>query len=104
MPGREEKINFPTFDKLELFSRFGPRFFPVVAGYSREMREVGQSVARELEEPSRLQEGVYDMVGGPHFETPAEVKLLRALGADLVGEAGQGWTAALSSPLLSTQG
>ena len=53
-------------------------------------------MARELEEPSRLQEGVYAMVGGPHFETPAEVKLLRALGADLVGEAGLDWSAALS--------
>ena len=59
------------------------------------MREVGESVARDLEETSRLQQGVYAMVGGPHFESPAEVKLLRALGADLVGEAGLGWAAAL---------
>ena len=73
--------NLPT-DHLKLFIRFGPRFFPVVAGYSREMREVCESVARELEET--VHHGVYAMVGGPHFESPAEVKLLRSLGADVV--------------------
>ena len=48
------------------------------------MREVSESVARELEETHH--QGVYAMVGGPHLETVAEVNMLRALGADLVGE------------------
>ena len=48
------------------------------------MREVSQSVARELKE--RVHTGVYAMVGGPQFESPAEIKLLRTLGADVVGE------------------
>ena len=50
----------------------------------REMREVSESVARELEET--VHHGVYAMVGGPHFESVAEVQLLRTLGADVVGE------------------
>ena len=48
------------------------------------MRDVSESVARELEET--VHHGVYAMVGGPHFESVAEVKLLRTLGADVVGE------------------
>ena len=48
------------------------------------MREVSESVARELEET--VHHGVYAMVGGPHSQSVAEVKLLRTLGADLVGE------------------
>ena len=49
------------------------------------MREESESVARELEGRGRVHTGVYAMVGGPHFESPAEVRLLRGLGADLVG-------------------
>ena len=48
------------------------------------MREVSESVARELGET--YHQGVYAMVGGPQLETPAEINMLRALGADLVGE------------------
>lgn len=40
-------------------------------------------MARELD-PS-LQEGVYAALPGPHYETPAEIRMLGALGADLVG-------------------
>ena len=77
-----QKKILPT-NRLKLIIRFGPRFFPVVDGYSPEMREVCEGVASELEET--IQHGVYAMVGGPHFESPAEVKLLRSLGADVVG-------------------
>ena len=69
------------------------------------MREVGETVARELEETGRVHQGVYAMLGGPHFESPAEVKLLRTLGADLVGESGLGLLSSLHlSPVLSPQG
>jgi purine-nucleoside phosphorylase len=40
-------------------------------------------VAREID-PS-LTEGVYAQLPGPHYETPAEIRMLRGLGADLVG-------------------
>jgi purine-nucleoside phosphorylase len=55
------------------------RFTDLTALYSPGLR----SVARELD-PS-LQEGVYAALPGPHYETPAEIAMLGALGADLVG-------------------
>ncbi|MDQ4011250.1 MAG: purine-nucleoside phosphorylase [Actinomycetota bacterium] len=57
----------------------GPRFLDLTDTYSPRLR----SLAREID--SSLAEGVYAGVPGPHFETPAEVRMLRVLGADLVG-------------------
>jgi purine-nucleoside phosphorylase len=57
----------------------GPRFVDLTDTYSARLR----SLAREID-PS-LVEGVYGGVPGPHFETPAEIRMLRVLGADLVG-------------------
>ena len=42
-----------------------------------------RALAREVDK--ELAEGVYDGLPGPHFETPAEIRMLRTLGADLVG-------------------
>jgi purine-nucleoside phosphorylase len=55
------------------------RFTDLTEVYSRRLR----GLARELD-PS-LAEGVYAGVPGPHFETPAEIRMLRTAGADLVG-------------------
>jgi purine-nucleoside phosphorylase len=55
------------------------RFTDLTDGYSGRLR----ALARELD-PS-LAEGVYAGLPGPHFETPAEIRMLRAAGADLVG-------------------
>ena len=55
------------------------RFTDLTDLYSRRLR----SLARELD-PS-LAEGVYAGLPGPHFETPAEIRMLRTAGADLVG-------------------
>jgi purine-nucleoside phosphorylase len=57
----------------------GPRFVDLTDTYSPRLR----ALAREID-PS-LVEGVYAGVSGPHFETPAEIRMMRALGADLVG-------------------
>ncbi len=57
----------------------GPRFVDLTDTYSPRLR----SLARDID-PS-LREGVYAGVPGPHFETPAEIRMLRVLGADLVG-------------------
>ncbi len=57
----------------------GPRFVDLTDTYSPRLR----SLARDID-PSLI-EGVYAGVPGPHFETPAEIRMLRVLGADLVG-------------------
>ncbi|MGH3885634.1 MAG: purine-nucleoside phosphorylase [Pseudonocardiaceae bacterium] len=57
----------------------GPRFVDLTDTYSPRLR----SLARDID--PNLVEGVYAGVPGPHFETPAEIRMLRVLGADLVG-------------------
>lgn len=57
----------------------GPQFVDLTEVYSARLR----AVAHEVDES--LPEGVYAQLPGPHYETPAEVAMLRALGADLVG-------------------
>jgi purine-nucleoside phosphorylase len=51
--------------------------------YSRAYREIAKRVAREL--GVLLSEGVYAAMLGPSYETPAEIRFLRTIGADLVG-------------------
>jgi purine-nucleoside phosphorylase len=57
----------------------GPTFTDLTDAYSAELRAVARHV-----DPT-LAEGVYAGVPGPNFETPAEIRMLRTLGADLVG-------------------
>ena len=69
-------------DHLNLTARsplVGPRFVDLVDLYAARLRDLVREV-----DPS-LAEGVYAALPGPHYETPAEVRMLRGLGADLVG-------------------
>ncbi len=61
----------------------GPRFPDMSAAYSPALRAALKAAATALGIP--LAEGVYAMVAGPSYETPAEVRMLRLLGADCVG-------------------
>ncbi len=61
----------------------GERFFDMTKAYTPELLQLVHSVAEEL--GIHLPEGVYAYMGGPQFETPAEIRMLRLLGADLVG-------------------
>ncbi len=63
--------------------RFGQRFTAMGEAYSRKYRAIAQEAAREL--GIDLQEGVYAALAGPSYETPAEIRYLRTIGADLVG-------------------
>lgn len=62
-------------------ARFGPRFPDMSAVYPERLREL----ARRAGGGSSLPEGVYAALAGPSYETPAEIRMLAALGADLVG-------------------
>ena len=61
----------------------GPRFPDMSEAYSRAYREAARLAGVEL--GLALEEGVYAAVPGPSYETPAEIRYLRAIGADLVG-------------------
>ncbi|HEY4050515.1 MAG TPA: purine-nucleoside phosphorylase [Acidobacteriaceae bacterium] len=64
-------------------SRLGPRFLDVSEAYSKRLRGVAKTTAEG--QGFELAEGVYLCVSGPTFETPAEIRAFRILGADLVG-------------------
>ncbi|MGB6945492.1 MAG: purine-nucleoside phosphorylase [Bryobacteraceae bacterium] len=61
----------------------GPRFPDMTEAYSLAYRAKAHQVAQQLK--IQLGEGVYAALTGPSYETPAEIRYLRAIGADLVG-------------------
>ena len=67
----------PNLDEL------GPRFPDMSEAYDSEMRGIALDVARQKGIP--LRQGVYIGLCGPSYETPAEIRMCRALGADAVG-------------------
>lgn len=62
---------------------FGERFFDMQAVYDRAVRQTAHDCAASL--GITLKEGVYAYMTGPQFETPAEIRMLRMIGADVVG-------------------
>ena len=65
------------------FDAFGPRFPDMTDAYDRSLRELTMHAARQLD--IDLRRGVYCWMNGPTYETPAEVRMARTLGADAVG-------------------
>jgi len=63
--------------------RFGPRFPDMSQAYSRKFREIALDEGGSL--GMQIHEGVYAALTGPSYETPAEIRALAAIGADLVG-------------------
>jgi purine-nucleoside phosphorylase len=63
--------------------RFGPRFPDMTEVYSRRLRAVADEASRSCGVP--IVHGVYVAVSGPSYETPAEIRAFRTLGADAVG-------------------
>lgn len=61
----------------------GPRFLPMATAYDTEYINLAQHLAKQAK--MTIHEGVYVMVSGPTYETPAEMRALRVLGADAVG-------------------
>lgn len=62
---------------------FGPRFPDMSEAYNKELREVAFQVAEKLH--IKLQKGVYAAVTGPCYETLAEIRYVRVIGADAIG-------------------
>lgn len=63
--------------------RFGPRFPDMSEAYSRELQQHAVEVARTL--GIEIRRGIYAALAGPSYETPAEIHMFRACGADAVG-------------------
>lgn len=61
----------------------GVRFPDMTEAYSRRLRELAKQVAKQLDIP--VQEGVYVANSGLSYETPAEIRMIRAIGGDAVG-------------------
>lgn len=62
---------------------FGERFPDMSEAYSKVLQDHARAVAAEQD--LNLKEGVYSVLGGPSYETPAEVRAMKVLGADAVG-------------------
>lgn len=67
----------------ENFDDLGTRFPDMHEIYDKDLREIVVKTAAELD--IKLQQGVYIQLTGPNFETPAEVRMCRMLGADTIG-------------------
>jgi purine-nucleoside phosphorylase len=63
--------------------RFGPRFPDMTQAYTKLYRDIALQAARKM--GKAIHEGVYVGLLGPSYETPAEIRYLRSIGADLVG-------------------
>ena len=80
----EDHINFlpnPLIGPND--AEFGPRFCDMTYTYTPALRELAQQTAQKMN--IALRHGVYMAVTGPNFETPAEIRAFRTLGADAVG-------------------
>jgi purine-nucleoside phosphorylase len=73
----ENPLRGPNLDE------FGPRFPPMSEVYNHELIELAEDVGKELGVP--LHKGVYVCLSGPSFETPADCRFLKMVGADAVG-------------------
>ncbi|MBU5254861.1 purine-nucleoside phosphorylase [Tissierella praeacuta] len=80
-----DHINFSGQNPLigENLKEFGPRFVDMSKAYNREYIKIAKKTGEKL--GLNLKDGVYMWFTGPTYETPAEVKLARNLGADAVG-------------------
>ena len=63
--------------------RFGPRFPDMTNAYCKKYRELAMAEGRRL--GIKIHDGVYAALSGPSYETPAEIRYLKTIGADLVG-------------------
>lgn len=80
-----DHINFTSSNPLigPNDPHLGPRFFDMTEAYSLRLRTLAETIADKA--GFSIPQGVYICVSGPSYETPAEIKAFRTMGADLVG-------------------
>lgn len=65
--------------------RFGPRFPPMNKAYDPELIKIALELSKELGMESVTRTGIYTCLGGPNYETVAELKMWKLLGLDAIG-------------------
>lgn len=65
--------------------RFGPRFPPMNKAYCDKLIKKARQIGKQLGIDKQMHEGIYTCLGGPNFETVAELRMLKMLGVDAVG-------------------
>ncbi|XP_055911729.1 purine nucleoside phosphorylase isoform X3 [Eupeodes corollae] len=65
--------------------RFGPRFPPMTNAYDSRLVKKARKIVKEMGVQNDVHEGVYTCLGGPNYESVAELKMLRTMGVDAVG-------------------
>jgi purine-nucleoside phosphorylase len=65
--------------------RFGPRFPPMGKAYDPELLKIAKDLGKEMGIENEMHSGVYICLGGPNYETVAELKMWKILGVDAVG-------------------
>jgi len=79
----DDHLNLMGDSPLRGASARGPRFPDMSQAYDPQLAQLCEQAARQNQVP--LERGVYAALLGPSYETPAEIRMLRALGADAVG-------------------
>ncbi|NLB19454.1 MAG: purine-nucleoside phosphorylase [Clostridium sp.] len=81
----EDHLNFTGNNPLmgQNFDEFGPRFPDMSKVYNRDLMSLAEKIGKE--ENITLKRGVYAIYTGPSYETPAEIRAYRTLGADAIG-------------------
>ena len=81
----EDHLNFTGNNPLmgRNMEEFGPRFADMSKVYNRDLMTLAEKIGQE--EHIELKRGVYAMYTGPSYETPAEIRAYRTLGADAIG-------------------
>nr|ACO15342.1 Purine nucleoside phosphorylase [Caligus clemensi] len=65
--------------------KFGARFVALNNCYDKDLRNVGLQIAKAMKIDQKVHEGVYAYLGGPNYETVAELRMLQTSGVDAVG-------------------
>jgi len=86
----KDHVNFPGFSGVSPLRGpndpgFGERFTALNDAYDADYRAIARKIGEEMGIGRVIKEGIYGMIGGPAYETPAELRMFRAMGIDAIG-------------------